>query len=118
MATKSGKVNTATLKRGRTYTQRSKKPINPSDPDNPIYAQKFERDVPVVIETEEFLRALESEMDTLTDGEGEQYEKPRFKIERGVEPPDGAENRPRVTRLSVDRSIKKRKRLLRQMDDE
>lgn len=112
MATKPGKVNTATLMRGRSYTQRSKKPIN----ENGDMAQRFLRGVPTVVEDEEFLSVLESQMDVIIDGEGEQYDKPRFMINRNVDPPEGTAA-PRSTRLAPDRKIKKRRRLLRQEED-
>lgn len=86
---KSALVNTATLIRGRTYTIRSK---------------KFERDVPEIIDDEDFLRELEEEVDEIPDGEGEYYDKPRFLIKRGVPAPEGSGVR--RTRLSAEREIK------------
>lgn len=101
------KVNTATLVRGQTYTLRhpDNKPQNPKD------SLRFVRGVPVVIEEPHILARLEALTEEIRDGEGEVYEKPVFRINRGVDAPDDDTQRP--TRLSVDRVIKKKAPLRR-----
>jgi len=99
------KVNTATLIRGELYTVR-----HPEDtPKNPKEAFRFKRNVPVVIEDPRILAKLEDEVDETEDGDGEIYEKPRFRIDRGVTAPDDETLRGR-TRLSASRSVKSRPR--------
>lgn len=106
MATGSLKrVNTATLLRGEVYSFR-----HPYDtPQNPKESLRFERDVPKVIEDKEILEMLEELYDELEDGEGEVYEKPTFRIDRGVAPPDDPHAR-RRHRLKADREVKRRPR--------
>ena len=96
MSRLTGKVDTATLIRGRTYTLRS---------------IKFERGVPKVITDKAFLEILEDEVDEVPDGEGEVYEKPRFRIDRSVANPEAGG--PTVKRLSATREVRKVRRIKR-----
>lgn len=99
------KVNTATLIRGQLYTFRH--PEN--RPDNPKDSLRFEKDKPVVIDDKNLLSMLEDIYTETEDGDGEVYEKPLFRIERGVNPPE-EESKTRRHRLSADREIKRRPR--------
>jgi hypothetical protein len=106
----SRKVNTATLIRGSLYTFRHPK----STPQDPKDSLRFEYGRPVVIEDQDVLRRLENMYDEITDGDGEVYEKPRFRVDRGVSMPDdeddgpGTGTRARPTRLSATRKVKRR----------
>ncbi len=92
-----GKCDTATLLRGRTYTVRS---------------VKFEKGVPRRVDDEtaigisgkDFLKELEDEADEVPDGEGEVFEKPRFRIDRNVDDP-GTYGQTRA-RLSATREVR------------
>lgn len=99
------RVNTATLIRGEVYTLRH--------PDNtaqsPKESLRFEYGVPVVIDDNRILTILENLIDEVTDGEGEIYEKPRFRVERGVSVPE-PDNFKKPTRLAADRTTKRRPR--------
>lgn len=82
MATK--RVNTATLIRGEIYTMRHPH-STPQSPKDPV---RFEYGKPVVITDSKLLDTLENLIDLTEDGDGDQYEKPRFKISKMVLPPD------------------------------
>ena len=97
------RVNTATLVRGEVYTYRHPD----STPQKPIDSLRFTYGVPVVIEEVKILEILEDLCDETADGEGEIYEKPRFRIDRGVASPVPDNNR-RPTRLDSGRSVKKK----------
>ena len=97
------RVNTATLIRGEVYTLRH--------PDNtakdPHDSLRFEHGVPLVIEDKRILEILENLHDVTLDGDGEEFEKPRFLIERNVPTPDNTgTNIKRPTRLTSDRKVK------------
>lgn len=96
------KANTATLIRGATYTLRhpDHKPQAPKD------SLRFERGVPVVIEDPRILNILQNMMEEIEDGEGEVYEKPVFRVDRGVDAPDETNKGPK--RLSATRVVKRR----------
>jgi len=99
------RVNTATLIRGEVYTLRH--------PDNtakdPKDSLRFEYGVPVVIHEKKILDILENLHDLTFDGDGEEFEKPRFRVERNVPAPDDTgSNIKRPTRLSADRKVKSR----------
>lgn len=98
------RVNTATLIRGETYVIRH--PDN--TPSNPRESITFRYGVPVVITENHVLDMLEGLYDEIPDGDGEVYEKPRFRIDRGVAPPETEERKP--VRLSPTRTVKKRRR--------
>lgn len=97
------KVNTATLIRGKVYSLRH--PDN--TPQNPRDSLRFERGVPVIIEESHILTMLENLSEEVGDGEGEYYDKPVFRIDRGVDAPEDS-SRPKVTRLSPTRVVKKK----------
>lgn len=101
MATR--KVNTATLIRGELYTLRHPK----STPDKPLDSLRFEYGKPVVIDDKDILIELENLHDETTDGDGEVFEKPTFRIDRNVAEPDGGVKRG-PKRLSATRTVKKR----------
>lgn len=101
------RVNTATLIRGEIYTLRH--------PDNtakePKESLRFTYGVPVVIHDKRILDTLENLHDTTFDGDGEEFEKPRFRIDRGVPHPDATpSNNKSPTRLSSTRTTKVRPR--------
>lgn len=104
------KVNTATLIRGSLYTLRHPK----STPQEPKDALRFEYGKPVVIDDTDILRKLENMYDEITDGDGEVYEKPRFRVDRGVPMPTDDDEQPsygtraRPKRLSATRKVKRR----------
>lgn len=98
------KVNTATLIRGQLYTFRHPD----STPQNPIDSLRFEAGKPVIIEDTKVLQMLEDMEDEVGDGDGEFYLKPVFRIQRGVEAPEGSE-RKRPIKLSADRTIRKKR---------
>jgi hypothetical protein len=101
----SKRVNTATLIRGETYVVRH--PDN--TPANPRESLTFTRDVPKVIDEKPVLDYLEGLYDEIEDGDGEVYEKPRFRVERNVPEPEANEvNKPK--RLAADRKVKRRTR--------
>lgn len=95
------KVTTVTLIRGQTYTFRhpDNKPTSPKD------SLRFTRGEPVVIEDARIVSILEAMTEEVRDGEGEVYEKPVFRINRNVDAPD---EKAGPTRLSADRTVKKR----------
>jgi hypothetical protein len=95
------KTNTATLIRGQTYTLR-----HPDHkPQAPKEALRFERGIPVVVEDLRILGILQNMVEEIEDGEGEVYEKPVFRVDRGVDAPDETRG-PR--RLSATRTVKRR----------
>jgi hypothetical protein len=87
-----------------------------STPQTPKDSLRFEHGKPVVIEDADILKMLENMYDEIEDGDGEVYEKPRFRIDRGVPMPDGEddEGKPRIgtranpKRLSATRKVKRR----------
>jgi hypothetical protein len=98
------RVNTATLIRGEVYTLRH--PDNTAK--NPVESLRFEYGEPVVITDKKILDILENLHDITFDGDGEEFEKPRFRVDRNVPHPDAgpkAEVR-RPTRLKSDRKVK------------
>ena len=97
------KVDTATLVRGQIYIFRHPE----YTPQNGKESLRFERGVPKVITDPKMLSILEELTEETQDGDGEVFEKPIFRINRNVEEPDGDE-KPRKTRLSADRAVKKR----------
>jgi hypothetical protein len=107
----SKKVNTATLIRGSLYTLRHPN----STPQDPKDALRFEYGKPVVIDDADILRKLENMYDEIQDGDGEVYEKPRFRVDRGVPMPTdedesggGFGTRAKPKRLSATRKVKRR----------
>lgn len=99
------KVNTATLIRGDVYTLR-----HPDHtPQKPREALRFTYGVPVVIDERHILDYLENLHDETTDGDGEVYEKPRFRVDRNVSEASPA-NHKSPTRLAHDRPVKRRPR--------
>lgn len=97
------RVNTATLIRGELYSYRT------GDPNNPTI--RFEANKPVPIESKELLSILEELHDVTFDGDGEEFEKPRFRIDRNVPWDEGSEGKPKgPTRLSSTRKVTKRPR--------
>lgn len=97
------KVDTATLIRGQIYIFR-----HPDyTPQNPKESLRFERNKPKVITDPKLLSMLEDLTEETTDGDGEVFDKPLFRINRNVEEPD-SDDAPRKTRLSADRAVKKR----------
>lgn len=104
MAANTKRVTTATLIRGQVYTLRHPD-YKASDPIDPL---RFEYNVPVVVNDERIAQILENIYDEVVDGEGETYEKPRFKVERGVAPPEPVDAR-KPKRLSADRPIRRRR---------
>lgn len=97
------KVNTATLIRGEIYTLRHPK----STPTHPKDSLRFEHGKPVVIEDLDVLKILEDLYDTTIDGDGEEFEKPTFHVQRGVQAPDDdLSNKPK--RLSSSRAVKRK----------
>lgn len=99
------RVNTATLIRGEVYTLRHPDGTA-KDPKDSI---RFEYGVPVIITDKKILEILENIHDVTFDGDGEEFEKPRFRVDRNVPAPDDTKsNVKRPTRLSSDRKIKKR----------
>lgn len=101
----SKRVNIATLIRGGTYVVRH--PEN--SPANPRESLVFKYGVPKVIEEKRVLDYLENLYDEIEDGDGEVYEKPRFRVERGVSEPE-LEQGPKPKRLAADRKVKHRRR--------
>lgn len=100
------KVNTATLIRGQVYTLR-----HPDyTPQNGLESLRFERGKAKVIEDPKILKILEDLEEETSDGDGEVFVKPVFRINRNVEEAGEDENAPRKTRLSADRVVKKRPR--------
>jgi|SRR6056297_2574865 len=99
------RVTTATLIRGQIYNLRH--PDNRAG--NPVESLRFKHGVPVVIEDPKIVKVLEDIYDESTDGDGELYEKPVFRIDRNVAEPDG-ETKPRAKRLSSDRQVKTKRR--------
>lgn len=98
------KVNTATLIRGELYTFRHPD----STPEKPKDSIRFTYGEPVVIEEKHILEMLEDMHDETTDGDGEIFEKPTFRVDRGVaDPRDDAKKRG-PTRLKSDRKVKSR----------
>lgn len=101
------KVNTATLIRSQIYTLRH--PDN--TPQNPIESLRFERNVPRIIDDPKILKILEELYDEVSDGDGELYDKPLFRVDRGVMvDEDDINPRPRKTKLAADRKVKTRRR--------
>lgn len=102
------KVTTATLIRGSLYTLRHPD----STPQNPQDSLRFERDIPVVIDNPKIVSILENMYDEIADGDGEIYDKPRFRIDRGVPMPTDDEDRvgtrARPRRLSATRKVRRR----------
>lgn len=99
------KVNTATLIRGEVYTMR-----HPDHtPQKPLESLRFRYGEPVIVEDPKILSILENLYDEMTDGEGEVYEKPRFRVERNVNAPEQG-NVKQPTRLSSTRKVKSRPR--------
>lgn len=101
------RVNTATLIRGEVYTLRH--PDNTAK--NPVESLRFTYDVPVVIAEKKILELLEDIYDETEDGDGELYEKPTFRIDRGVQPPDDGKRK--AKRLDASRSVKTSKRRIK-----
>lgn len=97
------KVDTATLIRGDLYALRHPK----STPERPLDTLRFEYNKPVVIDDKDVLRELEELYDETTDGDGEIFEKPVFRVDRGVPAPEG-HNGTKRTRLAATRATKKR----------
>lgn len=98
------RVNTATLIRGELYTMRH--PDN--KPEKPVDSLRFTHGVPVVIKDAKILNILEDIYDETTDGDGEIYEKPTFRIDRGVASPEERKRKP--TRLASTRTVKQKRR--------
>jgi hypothetical protein len=99
------RVTTATLIRGQVYNLRHPD----SKPGAPKDSLRFNRGVPIVIDDPKIAKMLEEIVDETTDGDGEVFEKPVFKVEYGVEDPT-TEAAPRARRLDPDRKIKTRRR--------
>lgn len=97
------RVNTVTLIRGEVYTFRHPD----STPAKPIDSLRFEYGKPVTVEDPKILSILENIYDNTVDGDGEEYEKPRFKVERNVLE-QSSETKRGPTRLSADRAVRKR----------
>ena len=97
------KVNTATLIRGKVYSFRHPD----SSPQKPLDSLRFERGVPKIIEDSRILNLLEDLTEEIGDGEGELYDKPVFRVDRGVDAPDG-EPVSKVSKLSSTRVVKKK----------
>lgn len=103
MATK--RVNTATLIRGDNYTMRHPD----STPQKPIEPLRFQDGVEQTITAPFTPEMFEDLYDELYDGEGEAYEKPRFRVARNVAEPDTAQGSSRKpTRLKADRQVKRK----------
>lgn len=101
------RVNTATLIRGEVYSLRHPD----STAKDPKDSLRFEYGVPVVITEKKILDILENLHDITFDGDGEEFEKPRFRVDRNVPAPDAsASNIKRPTRLAADRRVKTRPR--------
>lgn len=98
------RVNTATLIRGEVYTLRH--PDNTAK--NPVESLRFEYGEPKVITDKKILDILENLHDTTFDGDGEEFEKPRFRVDRNVPHPEAPDtsNIKRPTRLKADRRVK------------
>ena len=109
MAAPNRMVTTATLIRGQLYTMRHPD----STPQAPKDSLRFVAGKPVVIEDKKIVDILENLYDEVTDGEGEVYEKPRFRIDRNV-PSDSLEadndDLPKPQRLSPNRKPIRRRR--------
>lgn len=102
------RVNTATLIRGEVYTLRHPD----GTPKDPKESLRFEYNVPVAISDKRILEILENLHDITFDGDGEEFEKPRFRIDRNVPHPDAdtGSNVRRPTRLDPSRKQKIRPR--------
>ena len=97
------RINTATLIRGEVYTLRH--PDNTAK--NPVDSLRFEYGVPVVVTDKKLLDILENLHDVTTDGDGEEFEKPRFRVDRSVPHPEAkVSNAKKPTRLNSDRKSK------------
>lgn len=102
------RVNTATLIRGEVYTLRHPK----GTAKEPRDSLRFEYGVPVPIADKEILEILENLHDITFDGDGEEFEKPRFRVDRNVPAQDAqrVSNAKKPTRLSAGRTAKIRPR--------
>ena len=98
------KVNTATLIRGQLYSLRH--PDN--TPQDPKESLRFEYGKSKVIEEPHILTMLEELYEETKDGDGEVFEKPIFRIDRGVTVDDAPRGRTK-TRLTADRTIVKKR---------
>jgi hypothetical protein len=98
MATKL--VDQATLIRGETYTLRHPK----STPVAPLESLRFTRNEPKTIEDKDLLDMLEDLVEDSYDSDGELYEKPLFRIERGVR--IDIDTSPRARRLEASREVR------------
>ena len=101
------KVNTATLIRGTILSLRLPDFLQKGTQEEP--PMRFEYGKPVVISDAKLLDFLEDMYDEIEDGEGEVYEKPTFRVNRGVEEPTSKNTR-KPKRLSAERQVKTRRR--------
>jgi hypothetical protein len=97
-------VTTATLIRGKVYTLRHPDGT-PQDPKDSI---RFEYGKPQVLDDPKIAAYLEKLHDKISDGDGEEWEKPVFRISRNVPDPREAsiEDELRPRRVSASRTVK------------
>lgn len=105
------KVDTATLIRGEVVSVRLPRHLDKGKPEGgPSDPIRFEYGKPVPVKDKDVLKYLEDMTDEITDGEGEVYEKPRFRVDRNVSTPEPESTGPRRTRLEANRTVKRKPR--------